>query len=206
MPQSIYYSLRECEMSRDQLERRLAQWWKDRPDDPWVRLRASLIARSWPYYTLDEMEKLADLLLAEEERSVLKESSSRPEQHVRMSQHAYWCFERAVLALTRLRRTTTIPTPTTFLFANFPGIPGSQAQGEVVLVFPDDLRLVRRTGVTFYASLHDQLVMKASAQRRTSLVRGQERVAILTCARTLPPWVLLGTSREVTMEPLTQVG
>jgi hypothetical protein len=199
MPQTMYYSLRECEMSRDQLERRLRQWWRDCSHDPWVQLRATLIARSWPYYTLDEMEMLADLLLSEEERNVLKESCTRPEQHVRMSQHAYYCFERAVLALTRLRRTATIPTPTTFLFANFPGERG-QVQGEVVLVFPDDLRLVRRDGVTFYASLRDELVMKASAQRRTSLVRGQERVAILKQTRALAPWVLVGTPREVQME------
>ncbi len=201
MAQSIYYSLRECEMSRDQLERRLAQWWKDCPDDPWIQLRASLIARSWPYYTLDEMEKLADLLLSEEERSVLKESSIRPDQHVRMSQHAYWCFERTVLSLIRLRRTATTPAPTAFIFANFPGERTSrQAQGEVVLVFPDDLRLVRRDGVTFYASLRDELVMKASPQRRTSLVRGQERITIIKQARHLPPWVLVGTPREVQQE------
>jgi hypothetical protein len=201
MSQIIYYSLRECEMSRDQLERRLSQWWRNCNDDPWVQHRATLIARSWPYYTLDEMEMLADLLLYEEERNVLKESSIRPEQHVRMSLHAYRCFERAVLSLTRLRRTATLPAPTTFIFANFPGErTRGQGQGEVTLVFPDDLRLVRRDNMTFYASLRDELVMKASEQRRTFLVRGQERVAILELARRLPPWVLVGTPREVQME------
>jgi hypothetical protein len=185
------------------LQHRLYQWWKDRVDDPWVKLRDTLTKRPWPYYTLTELEKLADLLLHKEERSVLKEISTRPAKHVRMSQHAYWCFERTALSLAKMRHTAAIPGQTAFVFANFPGSEpdtSRQPQGEVVLVFPYDLRILRQNGLTYYASPGDELVMKASELRHASLVRGQERIAFLKLARSLAPWVLAGTPREVQME------
>jgi len=209
MPPTIYYSLREGEMSRDHLHNRLEQWWKDRVEDPWVKLRVTLLERSCPYYTLPELEELVDLLLHEEEREVLKDVGTQLSQPVRMSQHAYRGYERALLSLARLHHIAPYPRPTTFLFSSFPGAKegeDEQPRGEVIFTFPYDLRLLRLEGVTYYVSPGDELVIKASPSGRPLLVRGQERARILKHAQSLAPWILIGTGREVQMGVSPQEG